>query len=135
MDPRVKTLPLALKQQYDLSMQAYDGIAKARSMANDVRGLISDLEKNSPNSPSLAKLRTILNGPQQRPGTATVIAGLPLARLAGAFTQMLDLLQDADVAPTTQAVAAARDLQTAMAKVESAWTIEKAKIKTGFSSN
>ncbi len=126
MDPRVKTSPLGLKQQYDLSMQAYDGISKARSMADEVRRMITDLEKNSPNSPSLAKLRVLLNG-QQRPGTpaAVAIADLPLSRLAGAFGQMLDLLQDADVAPSSQAVAAARDLQTALGKREAEWNSTK----------
>ncbi len=48
------------------------------------------------------------------------VADMPLGRLAGAFTQLLDLLQDADVTPSTQAVAAARDLQAALAKAEAA---------------
>lgn len=135
MDPRVKTLPLGLRQQYDLSIEAYDGISKARSMANETRRTIADLEKNSPNSPSLPKLRILLNGQPPRPGTAIAVADLPLARLAGAFGQLLDLLQDADVAPSTQAAAAARDLQKALARAESVWIIEKAKITTGFRSN
>ena len=124
MDPRVKTSPLGLKEQFDLSMQAYDGIAKARTLADQTRKLIADLEKSSPNSPSVVKLKAILNGENPRPGTPVMIAEMPLSRMPGAFTQLLDLLQDADVAPSTQAVSAARDLQRALLRVE-------AQLKTG----
>lgn len=118
MDPRVKTSPLGLKQQFDLSMQAYYGIAKARTLADETRKLIADLEKSDPNSPSVGKLKAILNGENPRPGTPVIVAQMPLSRLPGAFTQLLDLLQDADVAPSSQAVAAARDLQMALLRIE-----------------
>lgn len=124
MDPRVKTSPLGLKQQFDLSMQAYDGIAKARTLADETRKLIADLEKSNPNSPSVVKLKAILNGENPRPGTPVIIAQMPLSRLPGAFAQLLDLLQDADVTPSSQAFAAARDLQMALLRIE-------AQLKTG----
>ncbi len=43
---------------------------------------------------------------------------MPLGRLAGAFGGMLDLLQDADVEPTTQAAAASAELQAALTHAE-----------------
>ncbi len=121
MDPRVKTRPLGLLVQFNLSRQAYDEISRARNLAAEVRKRISDLEKSQPASPLIPKLKMLLDGPQQRPGTAMAVADFPLSRLAGAFTQLLDLFQDADVAPSTQAVAAARDLQLAIKKAESVW--------------
>ena len=123
MDPRVKTSAIGLKQQFDLSMQAYEGIAKAKAMISK----IAELERSEPSNPALSKLKALLDGPQQRPGTAVAATDLPLSRLAGAFTQLLDLLQDADVAPSKQAVAAARDLQVALSRSDSVFTIEMAK--------
>jgi photosystem II stability/assembly factor-like uncharacterized protein len=127
IDPRVKTSPIGLRQQFDLSMEAYEGISKARAMTTDVRKRIADLEKSQPTSPDVAKLKTLVDGPQARPGTTVEIANLPLGRIAGSYTQILDLLQDADVAPSTQALAAARDLKIAFAKNEAAWTQMKPK--------
>ncbi|MEP6946374.1 MAG: glycoside hydrolase [Acidobacteriota bacterium] len=119
MDPRVTTPAAGLTQQFELSLQAYNGISRARMLADSVRKQIADLEKSQPASPNLAKLKALLDGSTPR-GAAAAVADMPLGRLAGAFTQMLDLLQDADVAPSTQAVAAARDLQTALEKAEKA---------------
>ena len=126
IDPRVKTSPVGIKQQFDLSMQAYEGIAKVRTMVSK----ITELERSEPSNPALSKLKALLGGPQQRPGTAVAVADLPLSRLAGAFTQLLDLLQDADVAPSKQAIAAARDLQVALSKSDSVFTIEMAKSRS-----
>lgn len=123
MDPRVTTAAAGLKQQFDLSIQTYDGIIRARELTAQVAKQIADLEKSQPASPALAKLRALVGGGQQRGGGAAapvVVADLPLGRLAGAFTQLLDLLQDADVAPSSQAVSAAKDLQVALAKAEAA---------------
>src|SRR5207302_3766991 len=43
MDPRVKTLPLGLAQQFTLSKQLYDGIADAQKAIADLRALRSRL--------------------------------------------------------------------------------------------
>jgi photosystem II stability/assembly factor-like uncharacterized protein len=127
IDPRVKTSPIGLKQQFDLSMEAYEGVSKARTMTSEVRKRIADLEKSQPTSPDIAKLKTLVDGPQARPGTPIEPQNFPLGRIAGSYTQLLDLLQDADVAPSTQAVAAARDLKVALAKNEAAWSQMKPK--------
>ncbi len=126
IDPRVKTSTLGLKQQFDLSIQAYEGIAKARTMVSR----IVEMERSEPSNPALSKLKDLLDGPPQRPGTSVAAADLPLSRLAGAFTQLLDLLQDADVAPSKQAVAAARDLQVALSKIDLVFTMEMAKSRS-----
>lgn len=120
IDPRISTSPAGLKQQYELSLQAYNSIIRSRELAASVQKRITELERSQPNSPDIAKLRLALNGPPARPGAEVAVADLPLGRLAVSFTQMLDLLQDADVAPSMQAVAAMRDLQTALGKAEAA---------------
>jgi len=116
MDPRVTTSALGLRQQFDLSMQAYEGIIRSRGLVDGLKGISADLEKSQPASPALAKIKAFLDGPPTRPGTPIQLADLPPSRLSGAFAQLLDLLQDADVAPSSQAVAASRDLQTALEK-------------------
>ncbi len=129
IDPRVTTSAAGLKEQFDLSLQAYDGIIRARNLTEEVNKRIAELEKSQPTSPELAKLKAMVGGGQQRGvgGAAIAVADFPLGRLAGAFTQLMDLLQDADVTPSSQAVAAAKDLQTAMAKAERSW----AEIRSG----
>ncbi|CAN5487865.1 hypothetical protein BH10ACI3_BH10ACI3_15000 [soil metagenome] len=121
MDPRVTTPPTGLLAQYTLSMQTYLGITRARDLTAEIRKQIADLEKSEPSNPAIAKLKLLVDGSPQKPGTTVVVADLPLSRLAGAFTQMLDLLQDADVSPSTQATATAKDLQSALARAEKGW--------------
>jgi len=116
IDPRVKTSAIGLKQQFDLSIEAYQGIGRSQRLVQRIQREIALLEQANPSSPKIVNLKLLLNGSPPKPGTSPEIADLPLNRLAGAFTQLLDLLQDADVAPSTQAVKAARDLQLALTK-------------------
>ncbi|MFN2501606.1 MAG: WD40/YVTN/BNR-like repeat-containing protein [Pyrinomonadaceae bacterium] len=118
MDPRVKTPPLGLKQQFTLSMQGYESIGRARDLTASLRKQLADLESLKADPGKAQRLRLILDGPQRAPGIPVALAEMPLSRLPGAFTQLLDLLQDADVAPSSQAIAAAADLQKALAKAE-----------------
>lgn len=116
IDPRVKTSAIGLKQQFDLSIEAYQGIGRSQRLVQRIEREIALLEQANPSSPKIVNLKLLLNGSPPKPGTSPEIADLPLNRLAGAFTQLLDLLQDADVAPSTQAVKAARELQLALTK-------------------
>ncbi|MEQ1605663.1 MAG: glycoside hydrolase [Pyrinomonadaceae bacterium] len=121
IDPRVTTSAAALKQQFDLSIGTYERISRSRSLADTVRKKIAELEKSKTNDGALAKLKTLLNGNPPTPGTVAPVAEMPLGRIAGSLTSLLDLLQDADVAPSAQAVAATRDLWAALEKAEKAW--------------
>lgn len=67
------------------------------------------------------KIKLLTDGPKRKPGESVTVAELPLSRLGGAFTQLLDLLQDADVAPSTQASAASNDLRAALANANALW--------------
>ncbi len=136
MDPRVKTTAIGLMQQFTLSMQAYEGIRRATTLLADAKKLSADMAKSRSDArtdtdraridAAIQKINDLTEGAGGRRGGGGVganvaVADLPLSRLAGAFTSLLNLLQDADVAPSTQAVAAARDLQIALNKAQNSW--------------
>jgi hypothetical protein len=113
MDPRVKTPPEALAQQFALSMQVWDALQRDGGMLQEARSVRAQLQE----------LR-----PKAKGGVATAIAALDakaaavagsgggffgggegpetLSRLNGNLAQLLDMLQDADVAPTSVVAAA-----------------------------
>jgi len=131
MDPRVKTPQPELARQFELSMQAYEGIKRSYELSQTVKGLTGEIAtaRSTDIGPELdtklglleEKIRLLNEGTPQRPGTATQLADFPLGGLQGAFTSLLDFLQDADVAPSTQAIAASKDLQAALANAEARW--------------
>jgi photosystem II stability/assembly factor-like uncharacterized protein len=132
IDPRVKTSPTGLQQQFGLSMQAYEGIKISRAAFAEVRKLEIDLtsvrEKAGKDSPLIKDIDTFEkrlslmtgSGP---PAGSVPLKEFPLARLGGAFTSLLDLLQDADVTPSTQAVSALNDLKFALARSLAIWSV------------
>ncbi len=61
------------------------------------------------------------------PPTPVSLSEFPLSRLSGAFQTLLNVLQDADTTPTTQAIATAKDLQLALANSLMLWTQIKEK--------
>ena len=139
MDPRITTSPLGLKQQFDLSLEAYNGIIEASSLMSEINKLNADLRaahEKAAGKPDALKaiedvqqqIRLLTTGSRNAtagPPQPTPIAEYPLGRLTGAYTSMLDLLQDADVAPTTQAVRDMTALRSAMARARSTWSIIK----------
>jgi len=127
MDPRIKTPRLGLQSQFDLSMNAYRGVQRTAEMSKAVTELSSQLSSAATDAQKAKldeirqKIKLLTDGPPQKPGTAMALTDLPLNRLRGAFGSMLDLLQDADVTPSTQAAAASNDLQIALSKAEAVW--------------
>ncbi len=128
IDPRV-TIPAAdLLRQYTLSMQAYEGVKQANGLMEEIKAIQSDLkaadEKTTDKdlkaeiSAVQQKLNSVVNG-ERAPGPPkpSLPSDLPLGRLGGAFQAMLNILQEADAAPTSQAAAAAADLQLALGKI------------------
>ena len=134
MDPRVVTPTNGLQQQFTLSLQAYEGVKQTFAMLDEARKLQTKLK--AANEKELdAKINTLLGGGgrQGGPPAPAAVSELPLSRLNGAFAGLLDLLQDADVAPSTQAVTAAQDLQTALASAVKTWNEIKAEAeKKGY---
>ena len=141
MDPRVKLPPATLQQQFALSMQAYEGVRQSREITDDVKKVtdqLADRRTKAAANPDVIKdidafsqkLRPLTGGGGgggQFGGGSGPISEMQLARLPGSFTSLLDLLQEADAAPTTQAVGAAKDLQTALTRSQKIWEDIKTK--------
>jgi len=101
MDPRVKTSPAALKQQHDLSLAVYEGRLQVISMQKAVQE--RKAAQTSEQQKATNTLKTSLNS------------------LNRTLSSIFGVLQDTDMPPTTQAVAAAVQAQTTLAEVAQAW--------------
>ena len=127
MDPRVKTPPLGLAQQFTLSKQMYDGMLDAQKALQDVRAL----RAKAAGTPFDQKLATL----EGQGGGGRGAGGAPegpdtLASISGGLGQLMGLLQGADVAPTTQLVAAVAQRRAALTKLLARWNALKAEAKT-----
>jgi photosystem II stability/assembly factor-like uncharacterized protein len=113
MDPRVKTPPEGLAQQFALSMQVWDALQRDGIMLREARSVRAQLEELKPKAKGdVAAAIAALDA------KAGVVAGSgggffgggegpeTLSRLNGNLAQLLDMLQDADVAPSSVVVAA-----------------------------
>ena len=141
MDPRVKTPAAAIAQEHAIAVRLYDDIRKdsaataqisqlrsslsvTRSRATgDVAAAITDFETRVA---AIAGFGGAGRGGRGRGGAA---AAQPSFRsIEGDLTTVLDLLEEADAAPTTQALAAAarveRDFASIMARWDTARTTE-----------
>ena len=139
MDPRVSTPTAGLQQQFDLSMEVYNGIIDSTQMMMEVNRANEEIRKslaaasgNAERSRSLQslqeKIRELTAGPrptQGAPTQATPVDHVPLGRLPASFTSMLDLLQEVDATPTTQAVRDMGSLRAALARSRSSWAALK----------
>lgn len=135
IDPRVTTSVADLQQQFDLSMQAFEGIKQTFAMLEEIKKLQMRLKETREKainedvrkeiSAVEQKLDILLNGNSSAP---VPMSEFPLNRLNGAFGSLLDVLQDADAKPTTQTIAAAKDLQAALAKLLRTWAELKEKM-------
>ncbi|OLE83320.1 MAG: glycoside hydrolase [Acidobacteria bacterium 13_1_20CM_2_65_9] len=150
MDPRVKTPPLGLTQQFTLSRQMYDGMLDAQNALQELRALRAQIAKTSADSRS-ATLREPQGRPEPGRG-ATDLAerlkafddklaalegqsgggfggrgGAPdapdsLSNIGASLGALMNLLQGADVTPTTQLVAAVGQRRAALIKLLVRWS-------------
>jgi hypothetical protein len=122
MDPRVKTPPEALAQQFELSMQCYDGARQAREGLAQVRKLRAQVQERRQKAGEGAladalaewdKKAAALEGAERRRGERPMggTREPTLAQQAAELQRLLDVLQGADVAPTAQVVAACAEAQ------------------------
>jgi photosystem II stability/assembly factor-like uncharacterized protein len=129
MDPRVKTQESGLAQQFALSQQLYSQLltlAPAVEQANDARKQLKALrQKLSEGTLAAAvdhvdqNLQALIGGGGRRPG-----AGTEAPTLAGMRTRYLALFnvfQEADVAPSTQAAAAVKEVEQQLPPLMARW--------------
>jgi len=105
MDPRVTTSVLGLQDQQRVSMPLYDGISQAFATQQQVREWRAQLRNLRERAP--ANLAAALDDADRKLTALESGGGDNLARLHGDLSSLLGLVQGADVAPTTQARAAA----------------------------
>ena len=137
MDPRVKTSPLGLTQQFTLSKQMYDGMVDAQKALQELRALRERSATASAGRPDvrtfdqkLAALEGQADGGRGGPpAPGPVDAAETLSSISGSLGTLMNLLQGADVAPTTQLVAAVNQRRAALAKVMAQWTALKAEAR------
>ncbi|GAC1446551.1 MAG: hypothetical protein NVSMB56_06310 [Pyrinomonadaceae bacterium] len=128
IDPRVKTSPEGLQKQFELSIQAYSGIQKSREALEQIRKLRTQLKETLARTPqgataeaaiALDKKLATIEGEGAR-GTVTT-SDANFAKITASLVTLLQLLQSADVAPTTQAVIASSETQRTLQELLSGW--------------
>jgi hypothetical protein len=140
MDPRVRTPLTGLQQQFTLSKQMYDDIVKTSKALEQIRTIRAQLgplrEKAGPGATADAiaafdqKVVALggATGGGRGGGRGAVAAGPDtLASVSSSLTQLMRLLESADVMPSTQAVAAATDRRAALAKLLDRWNALKSR--------
>ena len=125
MDPRVTTPALGLAQQFTLSKQLYDGIIEAQKALEEIRTRRGRI----PGEPSRSAESLALQSLEGQPGGRGAAADGPdtFNSVIGSMNQLMGLLQGADVAPTTQLVAAVGQRRAALANLMVRWNGLKAK--------
>ena len=133
MDPRVTTPAAGLAKMFEISFSSYEGIAKIRSAQNEMKSLREQL-KSLP-STEVATLEKKLGELQGRSSGIDDFGGSSrepgFAGLSTNFLGLMNMVEGADVAPTTQAIAASGELQKSLTTLLARWEEMKTKdVKT-----
>jgi hypothetical protein len=132
MDPRVKTPLPGLMQQSTLSKQLYDDVVATSAALEQLRALRSQLQQLRERAGQGAATETLANGDKKlealkgREGGrfGRFRGGEPddtLNSVSGSLGMLMGVLQGADVAPTTQTVAAVDERRRALATLMGRW--------------
>jgi photosystem II stability/assembly factor-like uncharacterized protein len=131
MDPRVQTPPAGIQKMFEISYGSYEAMQKSREALNQIRALrrqIEDLKKRagqggvSDGLTTLDKKVASLEGQGGGGGFGAPAAGEPtFNRLNGQFLSLMNLVEGADVMPTTQAQSAYTDSQKALSDLLVRW--------------
>jgi photosystem II stability/assembly factor-like uncharacterized protein len=142
IDPRVKTSRAGLDQQFKLSMQAYEGMEQSREALDGIRKLRAQVKELRARAGQGAVADALLSLDQKMAALETDSDARPaggagntgetnLTRVNASLGSLLDLLQSADAAPTTQAVTASAELQRKLSELLSRWKeIKGREVKT-----
>ncbi|MBZ5646506.1 MAG: glycoside hydrolase [Acidobacteriia bacterium] len=131
MDPRVKTPSAGLEQQFTLSKAVYDDLvasAPAAAQLHHIRTQLRGLKERAGQDAVAAavaaadKKAEALEGNEEGRPTRPTAAADSFASVRGRLRTLLRMLQNADVAPTTQQAAAAADRRKALASLLAQWS-------------
>ena len=150
MDPRVKTPPSGLAQQFEMSLAMYDGILDAQAALQKMRALRGHVKKaqetaaKSQSPPEVTealaafdKKAAALEGGAGGPGApgggmgGQMGPGGPrgagaqdtLTGIGSSLNALMSMLQDADVAPTSQLAAAVAERRNALRSLLDKWDL------------
>ncbi len=136
MDPRVKTPAAGLQQQFTLSMQLYESVAALSTALDEVRAAREQLREARQGEAASAssanaldqKLEALAGREAARPGPPGTAQPDTLNSVRSSLLNLMGDLQEADAAPTTQAVAAVAERRQASAAILARWRELKAQI-------
>jgi photosystem II stability/assembly factor-like uncharacterized protein len=125
MDPRVRITDAGLRLQHDIGVRMNDALSRDFSALGELRQQRALLKTQREGAKagevvdSITALDTTLANIESGPGGG---AAESLVRLNGELAGLLDTVEGADMEPTTQTVAAATDLERALAAVLAQWS-------------
>lgn len=128
MDPRVKAPASALQTQFDLSMRAWTAMNDSLKHLDEVQATRKAL-KDALTKAKSAKTRAALEGADR---SVAVFEESGFARANRQMGQILDALQEADEAPTTELTAAFEEKSKALTDLSAAWTKAQAAVKAAM---
>jgi hypothetical protein len=136
MDPRVHTTQAELLQQFTVSKQLYDDQSTAQQALEQIRSLREKLRQSRERAGQGAIADAIAGLDQKvsalegsgggRGGRGAAVGPDTMTSVNGSLGVLMRMIQGADVAPTSQALAAAADRRHALAGLLSRWTAIKA---------
>lgn len=136
IDPRVKTSPSALKEQFNASSLCYENRKKCMAAMDEMKMFHQALKEKM-----IAKATGPLKPLQALDEKITAIenpfseTGQGLSRLNGIFASLFSILQEADAPPTSQALAAEKAADSSLKTILSDWGILKMQIDKALSTN
>jgi hypothetical protein len=140
MDPRVKTTVVGLTQQFTLSKQMYDGMIQAQKALAEIRELRQRVDRQRGRTDDEQKLVAFgdklrdlegeaIAGRGAGPAPASASAPDTLSNIGASLGVLMNQLQGADVAPTTQLIAAVNERRAALAKLLGEWNTLQAEAR------
>ena len=132
MDPRVKTPVTGLLEQFKVSMQIYQDLTESSLATRQLGALRDQLAQRKPRaqgnlvgaiSAFEGKLTALEGNTGERFPRGRGAGAVPdtLNRVNGQLTALLESLQEADVAPTAQALEAVANRREVLAKLMTRW--------------
>jgi photosystem II stability/assembly factor-like uncharacterized protein len=132
MDPRVKTPPEGLRQQFDLEMKITNAMHddyEALQQVRNLRSQLKDLKTHAAQGPAADSLTALEKKAADLEGTEggynarflSTPEGRSLARLNAGLYALLQAVDSADTAPTTQEISTLVEVQQALAQDLAAW--------------
>ncbi len=126
MDPRVTTPAAGLAKMFEVSYSSYEGITKIRAAQNEIKNLREQVKSLPPTmSAEVAVLEKKLTALDGRSSGIDAFGGSSrepgFAGLSTNFLGLMNLVEGADVAPTTQAIVASGELQKSLSALLVRW--------------